>query len=293
MCIFANDFYIVGRYNKRKEVVLMKTIAITGASGILCREFSISLAKSGHKIALIARNTDKLKELESEIVSSGYIAKSYTADVTDSTQINAIHNAILKDFGPCDILINGAGGNHPLASTKNEYHTDNTNESELNFFNLKQEGFSQVFDINLWGTVLPCQVFAKDMIGRKGCCILNISSMAAFSPLTKTPAYCAAKAGISNFTQWLAVHLAPAGIRVNAIAPGFFLTQQNHHLLFEDDGTPAPRADKILNNTPMGRFGKPQELIGALNFLLDEDKASFVTGCILPVDGGFSAYSGV
>lgn len=271
----------------------MKTIVITGASGILCREFAKTLAKDGHKIALIARNKEKLKSLEDEINSSGYIAKSYSADVTDPIQVNDVHDAILNDFGPCDILINGAGGNHPLASTKNEYYTNNTNENELNFFNLKQDGFSQVFDINLWGTVLPCQIFAKDMIDRKGCSILNISSMAAFSPLTKTPAYCAAKAGISNFTQWLAVHLAPAGIRVNAIAPGFFLTQQNHHLLFEDDGTPAPRADKILNNTPMRRFGKPEELIGALKFLLDEEKASFVTGCILPVDGGFSAYSGV
>ena len=271
----------------------MKTIVITGASGILCKEFAKSLAKDGHKIALIARNKEKLKNLENEIISSGYIAKSYSADVTDSVQVNNVRNAILKDFGPCDILINGAGGNHPEASTKYEYYTDKINGDELDFFNLKQEGFSHVFDINLWGTVLPCQVFAKDMIGREGCCILNISSMAAFSPLTKTPAYCAAKAGISNFTQWLAVHLAPAGIRVNAIAPGFFLTQQNHHLLFEDDGTPAPRADKILNNTPMRRFGKPEELIGALKFLLDETQSGFVTGCILPVDGGFSAYSGV
>ncbi len=268
----------------------MKNVVITGASGVLCRELSKALAKEGYGLALIARNKEKLIALQDEIRAGGGTAFCYTADVTDCAAMEAVHKAVLQDLGPCDILINGAGGNHPDCTTTSEVFSG---EEDQDFFHLSKDGFSHVFNINLWGSVLPSQIFGKDMIGRSGCTIVNISSMAAFSPLTKTPAYCAAKAGISNFTQWLAVHFAASGIRVNAIAPGFFLTQQNHHLLFDENENPTPRAGKILSNTPMKRFGEPQELVGALLFLLDETRSGFITGCILPVDGGFSAYSGV
>jgi NAD(P)-dependent dehydrogenase (short-subunit alcohol dehydrogenase family) len=270
-----------------------QTIVITGAGGVLCSTLAKELAKSGAPIALLDLNLKAAEAIAAEINSAGGKAKAYAANVLDRANLEQVHEEIVKDFGECRILINGAGGNHPSATTKDEVLTPGSDPNEINFFNLKQEGFSHVLDLNIWGTVLPCQIFAKDMVGAEGCSILNISSMAAYSPLTKTPAYCAAKAGISNFTQWLAVHLAPQGIRVNALAPGFFLTQQNSHLLVGENGEPTPRAGKILRNTPMGRFGKPEELLGALQFLLDDTRASFVTGCILPVDGGFSSYSGV
>lgn len=271
----------------------MKNIVITGATGVICREFAKALAKRGHTVAMIARHKEALLALKEEICKAGGRAFCYIADVTDAQQMKNVHDEISNEIGRCDILINGAGGNHPCATTQTESFDPNAAPDELNFVNLSQEGFSHVFDINLWGTVLPCQVFVPDMVGRDGCCILNISSMAAFSPLTKTPAYCAAKAGISNFTQWLAVHLATSKIRVNAIAPGFFLTNQNRVLLTNEDGSLTPRAKKILCGTPMGRFGKAEELVGAVEFLLDEQKSGFITGCVLPIDGGFSAYSGV
>ena len=271
----------------------MKNIVITGASGVLCSEFAKALADDGHNLALISRHIDTLQPLVDEITAKGGQARAYAADVTKTEDMERVHEAILNDMGKCDVLINGAGGNHPCATTKAEEFDRAGNPEDLNFFNLEKDAFSYVFDLNLWGTVLPSQVFARDMIDREGCCILNISSMAAFSPLTKTPAYCSAKAGISNFTRWLAVHFAKEGIRVNAIAPGFFLTNQNRHLLFNEDGTPAPRAGKILRGTPMDRFGEPCELLGALRFLIDENAAGFITGCVLPVDGGFAAYSGV
>jgi len=270
-----------------------QTIVITGAGGVLCSAFAKELGKSGAPIALLDLNVEAAQAVAEEINSKSGKAKAYAANVLDRLSLEQVHAEIEKDFGKCRILINGAGGNHPSATTKDEVLTPDSDPNAINFFTLKQEGFSHVFDLNIWGTVLPCQIFAKDMIGEEGCSILNISSMAAYSPLTKTPAYCAAKAGISNFTQWLAVHLAPQGIRVNALAPGFFLTKQNTHLLVGENGEPTPRAGKILRNTPMGRFGKPEELLGALQFLLDDTRAGFVTGCILPVDGGFSAYSGV
>ena len=270
----------------------MKNVVLTGASGVLCAEFARELGRLGYRLALIARHEETLLPLRDEIREKGGVAYAYAADVTDEAAVKAAHERILEDLGPCDILINGAGGNHPSGTTDQETCQPGA-QTGRTFFDLTREGFSHVFDLNLWGTVLPCQIFAADMLGREGCCILNISSMAAFHPLTKTPAYCASKAGISNFTQWLAVHLAPCGIRVNALAPGFFLTHQNRDLLLAPDGTPAPRAGKILNHTPMGRFGKPEELLGALRFLLNDEDAGFVTGCVLPVDGGFSAYSGV
>ncbi len=271
---------------------LNKTVVLTGATGVLCSEFARFLARSGCRLALVARSGEKLAALREEIAAAGGVAFCYAADVTNKEQLLAAHRQIVQDLGPCEVLINGAGGNHPAATTGSEAYRPGEGAAPT-FFDLTRAGFSQVFDLNLWGTVLPCQIFAPDMAERPGCSIVNISSMAAFSPLTKTPAYCAAKAGVSNFTQWLAVHLAPCGVRVNAIAPGFFLTRQNRELLLGPDGTPAPRTAKILAHTPMGRLGRPEELLGALRFLVDERLSGFVTGCVLPVDGGFSAYSGV
>ena len=217
-----------------------------------------------------------------------------SCNVTDTESVKAAHEAVLAAFGKCDILINGAGGNNPRANTDKEYFELGDMEAATkSFFDIDEEGFRFVMDLNFVGTLLPTQAFAQDMIGREGCTIINISSMNAYTPLTKIPAYSGAKAAISNFTQWLAVHFSRVGIRVNAIAPGFFLTDQNYSLMYRADGTPTERSGKIVAGTPMGRFGKPEELLGALMFLVDEHAASFVTGVCIPVDGGFSAYSGV
>ena len=213
---------------------------------------------------------------------------------TDSESVKAAHESVLEKLGKCDILINGAGGNNPRATTDKEYfELGDIDADTKSFFDLGDEDMEFVFNLNFIGTLLPTQAFARDMIGREGCTILNVSSMNAYTPLTKIPAYSGSKAAISNFTQWLAVHFSKVGIRVNAIAPGFFATEQNRTLLFNDDGTPTARTGKILAATPMGRFGTPEELLGALLCLVDEKAASFVTGVVIPVDGGFSAYSGV
>ncbi len=272
-----------------------KVIVITGAGGVLCSGFAKVLAKEGHKVALLDLNVDAAEAFAAEIRSEGGIAKAYGCNVLKKESMEEAHQAILADFGKCDILINGAGGNNPRGTADHETYEpgDETRDDIKTFFNLDPDGIGFVFNLNFLGTLLPTQVFVPDMIGKEGCSILNISSMNAFRPLTKIPAYSGAKAAISNFTQWLAVHFAPAGIRVNAIAPGFFVTNQNRALLFNEDGTPTPRTNKILNATPMKRFGESEELNGALNFLLDSEKAGFITGIVLPVDGGFSAYSGV
>ncbi len=272
-----------------------KTIVITGAGGVLCSSFAVELAKQGHKLAVLDLNEQAAKMVADEITEAGGIAKAYKTNVLEIESLEATHKQILEDFGKCQILINGAGGNNPKCTTAHEYFQDGdeTADDIKTFFNLDKSGFSFVFDLNILGTVLPTQVFAKDMIGEKGCSILNISSMNAYRPLTKIPAYSAAKAGISNLTQWLAVHFANQGIRVNAIAPGFFVSNQNRALLFNEDGTPTARTKKIINATPMGRFGEADELLGTVNFLLDEKASGFITGVVIPIDGGFSAYSGV
>lgn len=270
-----------------------KVVVITGAGGVICKVFSQAMANVGAKVALLDRNEDRAKANAEEITKNGGIAKGYVCNVLDKASLEAAHEAILKELGPCDILINGAGGNNPKANTDNEFFREEDVDKMKTFFDLDEEGIELVFNLNYMGTLLPSQVFAKDMIGRKGCSIINISSMNAYTPLTKIPAYSGAKAAVSNLTQWLAVHFSKVGIRCNALAPGFFVTKQNKTLLYNDDGTPNARTEKILRNTPMERFGEVEELIGTLLYLADAKASGFVTGVIIPVDGGFSAYSGV
>lgn len=270
-----------------------KVVVVTGAGGVLCSLMAKAIACCGAKVAVMDLHLSSAQKVVDEIVADGYIAKPYEANVLLKDSLMAAHDKINKELGKCDILINGAGGNSPKASTTDEFYAPKVSEDTITFFDLKEEGFEFVFDLNILGTLLTTQVFAADMLGREGCSILNISSMNAFTPLTKIPAYSAAKAGVSNFTKWLATHFAKEGIRVNAIAPGFFATKQNQALLFNPDGTPTERTHKILNNTPMGRFGDPSELLSSVLFLSDSKGASFITGVVLPIDGGFSAYSGV
>ena len=269
-----------------------KVVVITGAGGIICGGIAKALAPSEAKIAILDLNLEAAQKVADEVNAIGGIAKAYKANVLEKDSLEAVKKDINADFGSIDILINGAGGNNPRATTSNETH-ELGKEYEKDFFALDESGVRFVFDLNFLGTFIPTQVFAKDMLGKKGCSILNISSMNAFTPLTKIPAYSAAKAGISNFTEWLAVHFAPSGIRVNAIAPGFFVTNQNRGLLFDANGNPTPRTEKILAATPMKRFGEIDEIMGAVKLLLSEENASFITGTVIPIDGGFNAYSGV
>ena len=271
-----------------------KVAVVTGAGGVLCSMFSRALAAAGAKVAMLDINEEAVTNFAASIREEGYTAKGYRCDVLDKASLEAVHEAMLKDFGPCDILLNGAGGNNARANTDLEHYNPGDLEKEVKtFFDLEQPGVEWVFRLNFIGALLPTQVFGMDMVEREGCNIVNVSSMNAFTPLTKIPAYSGAKAAISNFTQWLAVHFAPAGIRVNALAPGFFVTNQNRALLFNEAGEPTPRTDKILRGTPMNRFGEAEELVGALLFLVSKKAAGFVTGVVLPVDGGFAAYSGV
>lgn len=272
-----------------------KVAAVTGAGGVLCSAFAKVLARAGAKVALLDLNFESANRFAEEIVEEGGIAKAYACNVLDKEVCYAVADQVMQDFGPCDILLNGAGGNSPRATTDKEYYEEGDIDGDTkSFFDLDKAGVEFVFGLNFLGTLIPTQAFARQMVGREGCNILNVSSMNAFTPLTKIPAYSGAKAAITNFTQWLAVHFSKAGIRVNAIAPGFFATKQNQALLFNEDGTPTARTGKILAATPMGRFGDSEkELSGAVLFLLNNDAASFITGVTLPIDGGFSAYSGV
>ena len=271
-----------------------KIAVVSGAGGVLCSSFSRCLAQNGATVILLDINLESAEAVANEIRAKGGLAYAFKCDVLNKASIEAVHNEILEKHGKCDILINGAGGNSPRATIAHEYYEENDeNRDDIKtFFNLDKNDFGFVFDLNLVGTLLPTQVFSPDMIGRDGV-IINVSSMNAFRPLTKIPAYSAAKSGVSNLTQWLAVHFASAKIRVNAIAPGFFVTKQNEKLLFNENGEPTPRTEKILRATPMGRFGEADELLGTLMYLVDNEKSSFVTGIVIPVDGGFSAYSGV
>lgn len=271
-----------------------KVAVVTGAGGIICSHLAKALASCGAKVALLDLNKDAAQAQADLIVKDGGIAKGFSCNVLVKESLEACHEEVLKEFGKCDILINGAGGNNPRATTDNEYaELDDSLKEMKTFFDLDQSGVEFVFNLNFIGTLLPTQVFAKDMIGRKDCSILNISSMNAYTPLTKIPAYSGAKAAVSNLTEWLAVHFSHVGIRVNAIAPGFFSTKQNEKLLWNADGTPTARTGKILAATPMGRFGVVDDLVGATLFLCSPEAASFVTGICIPIDGGFSSYSGV
>ena len=269
-----------------------KVVVVTGAGGVLCGDMARAYAQAGAKVAALDLNEAAVLKLAEEVTAEGFIMKGYKANVLELEALEAVHQQILADLGPCDILINGAGGNNPRATTDNEYQHE-AKEGQKTFFDLDQSGIDFLFKLNFQGTLLPTQVFAKDMVERKSGNILNISSMNAFTPLTKIPAYSGAKAAISNFTQWLATHFAGTGIRCNAIAPGFIVSNQNRALLFNEDGTPTARSGKILNGTPMGRFVDSSELLGGMLFLTDDKFASAVTGVILPIDAGFAAYSGV
>ena len=271
-----------------------KVAVVTGASGTLCSIFAKALARAGAKVALLGRNMDKLKELADEIEAEGGIAKGYTCNVMNKANCLQVAEDVLADLGPCDILVNGAGGNNARANTDKEYFEMADLESDtVTFFDLDESGVEMVFNLNFIGTLLPTQAFARQMVGREGCNILNISSMNAYLPLTKIPAYSAAKGSINNFTQWYAVHVAQMGIRCNAIAPGFFLTDQNRFLLTDEQtGELKPRGKKIIANTPTHKFGEPEDLVGTMLYLLS-DISSFVTGIVIPVDGGYSAFGGV
>ena len=269
-----------------------KVVVVTGAGGLICGAMAAAFARSGAKVACLDLNEEAVKKLADELKAEGCIAEGYKANVLEPEALEAVHQAVLRDLGPCDILVNGAGGNNPRATTDNEYQHE-AKEGGKSFFDLDAAGVDFVFKLNFQGTLLPTQAFARDMVEKRSGVILNISSMNAYTPLTKIPAYSAAKAGISNFTQWLATHFAGTGIRCNAIAPGFLVSAQNKALLFNEDGTPTARSAKILNGTPTARFVDADELIGATLFLCDDKSASAITGVVLPVDAGFAAYSGV
>ncbi len=273
-----------------------KTAVVTGGGGILCSSFAKALAACGAKVAVLDLKKEAADKVADEINATGGKAISVAANVLEIESMLAARDIVNKELGPCDILINGAGGNNPKGTTTKEYlYKEDVNRKEglVTFFDLDPKGIEFVFNLNFLGTLIPTQAFARDMVDKKGAVIINISSMNAFSPLTKIPAYSGAKAAISNFTQWLAVHMSKVNIRVNAIAPGFFVTQQNKALLMNEDGTYTDRSKKILNMTPMERFGEDEELLGTLLWLVSDKASGFVNGIIVPVDGGFSAYSGV
>ena len=275
---------------------MSKTIVLTGAGGVLCSTMAKALSEQGNKIAVLDLREEAANKVAKEIKATGGEAIGVAANVLEKDSLEKAKQVVNDAFGKVDILVNGAGGNHPLGTTSNPFFVmedlKNTAEGFKTFFDLDPKGIEFTFNLNFLGTLIPTQVFATDMVGREGCSILNISSMNAFTPLTKIPAYSGAKAAISNFTQWLAVHFSKVGIRVNALAPGFFLTDQNRALLTNEDGSLTQRGQQIIDQTPMGRYGTPDDLISSTKFLCD-DASAFVTGIVIPIDGGFAAYSGV
>ena len=277
-----------------------KTAIVTGGSGTLCSAMAYGLAVSGAKVAIIGRNIEKLASVSEKLTKNALdeynkdvTIKGYSCNVINNDELTAAYETIKNELGSCDILINGAGGNQPGAITSIEMLKKDKEDSDYSFWNLDEDRIRDVMDLNYMGTLLPIQVFTKDMVEKRSGSIINIASVTSILPLTKVMAYGNAKSAILNLTQWLAVHFGESGIRCNAIAPGFYAAEQNHDLLFNADGTYTDRARKIIAGTPMGRFGNPEELIGAALFLASDETASFVNGIVLPVDGGYSAYSGV
>lgn len=274
-----------------------RVAVVTGGGGVLCADFAKSLAKQGVKVAILDLNEAAAQKVADEINADGGVAIAVGCNVLEKESMENARNVIAEKLGTCDILLNGAGGNNPKGTTTKEtlekIDLIEKDENIKTFFDLDANGISFVFNLNFLGTLIPTQVFARDMAEKENTCIINVTSMNAYRPLTKIPAYSAAKAAVKNFTEFMAVHFADVGIRVNAIAPGFFSTNQNKALLWNEDGTPTERSKKILNATPMKRFGESEELTGALMFLCDEAYSGFITGTSICVDGGFSAYSGV
>ena len=277
-----------------------KTAIVTGGSGTLCSAMAYGLAVCGAKVAIIGRNKEKLASVSEKLTkdaldeyNKNVTVKGYSCNVINKDELTAAYETIKNELGNCDILINGAGGNQPGAITSIEMLKKDKEDSDYSFWNLDEDRIRDVMDLNYMGTLLPIQVFTKDMVEKRSGSIINIASVTSILPLTKVIAYGNAKSAILNLTQWLAVHFGESGIRCNAIAPGFYAAEQNHDLLFNADGSYTDRARKIISGTPMGRFGNPEELIGAALFLASDETASFVNGIVLPVDGGYSAYSGV
>ncbi len=274
-----------------------RVAVVTGGGGVLCGGFAKDLARQGVKVAVLDLRLEAAQKVADEIIAEGFEAIGVACNVLEKESLEAARSEINEKLGTCDILINGAGGNHPSGNTTKEKFQmcdlEEKAEDVKTFFDLDPKGIEFVFNLNFLGTLIPTQVFAKDMVGKEYATIINVSSMNSYKPLTKIPAYSAAKAAISNFTQFMAVHFSEVGLRVNAIAPGFFCTNQNKALLYNEDGSLTPRSEKILTHTPLGRFGVPEDLTGTLLFLSDETYSKFVTGVVVPVDGGFSAYSGV
>ena len=277
-----------------------KTAIVTGGSGTLCSAMAYGLAVSGANVAIIGRNIEKLASVSEKLTKNALdeynkdvTIKGYSCNVINKDELTAAYETIKNELGSCDILINGAGGNQPGAITSIEMLKKDKEDSDYSFWNLDEDRIRDVMDLNYMGTLLPIQVFTKDMVEKRSGSIINIASVTSILPLTKVMAYGNAKSAILNLTQWLAVHFGESGIRCNAIAPGFYAAEQNHDLLFNADGTYTDRARKIITGTPMGRFGNPEELIGAALFLASDETAGFVNDIVLPVDGGYSAYSGV
>ncbi|MFS0788932.1 SDR family oxidoreductase [Shouchella sp. 1P09AA] len=270
-----------------------KVAVVTGGSGVLGGVMSHTLAKAGATVVVLARNEGKISDIVTAIKEEGGKAVGYSVDVLDKQALEKVYDTIRNTIGTCDILLNCAGGNHPNATTSHEKLSVHPEPDEKSFFSLEGDSVKHLFNLNFMGVFLPTQVFAQDMVGKSDATIINISSMNADRPLTKIPAYSGAKAAVSNFTEWLAVYFADVGIRVNAISPGFFLTSQNESLMLTEKGDYTERANNILRNTPVGRFGKPEELVGTLLWLVSHEASGFINGVVIPVDGGFSAYSGV
>ena len=273
-----------------------KIAVVTGAGGTLCSAVAIDLASQGYKVVLVGRSLDKLAKTEAAIKENGGDCICVSADVKDDAQVRALRDKVAETYGLCDVLINGAGGNQPDAVTTINHFDPAELEDGFQgrgFFNLDMNRFLDVINTNIMGTVIPCEVFSRDMVASGGGAIVNFASMNTYRPLSRVPAYALSKAGVSNFTQWLAAYLAPAGIRVNAVAPGFFLNDRSRKLLLTPDGGYSERGANIMHNTPMKRFGEAEDLLGCINWLIDNEKAAFVTGITVPVDGGFLSDSGL